>query len=447
MKLTNLRSVTLNVTNSCNLNCVYCYEKFKNNKYMSLDTMKKAIEEVYRRRDKTTDLNINFFGGEPSLNWKNIKELIKYELLKKRKFYYSMTTNFTYDYEISDLELLSKVNFGFLVSIDGDKKTHDHNRSNSYDKVIENINKFIEYGLGSRIQVRMTIAPDRAKYLFKDTLSIINLGIKGIVIIPVTDQDWTEKQIKNLRHQFRKISKYMYKRYVKNSNFDVHIKHFDDILLTPAISYLNDEPLFNKCGIFEGYNIIIDCDEKVYRCHQMPTTKQNDILRKIFYYGTLDDFQKDTIENNTKFIRSEYRQYKTLDKRDNCINCIARFNCNGPCPIESTKKYNNPSVMNHINCVFNRLLVEENIFITKKLKNNNTNIMINKKFESEMCLKLLEKFLKTPIQSKKANKYLKEFKDFLNKKQDYILPIYKKQINLLIIKLLPIIKDIKNDCK
>ena len=45
MKLTNLRSITLNVTNSCNLNCVYCYEKFKNNKYMSLDTMKKAVDE------------------------------------------------------------------------------------------------------------------------------------------------------------------------------------------------------------------------------------------------------------------------------------------------------------------------------------------------------------------------------------------------------------------
>ena len=239
----------------------------------------------------------------------------------------------------------------------------------------------------------------------------------------------------------------MYKNYSKNKNFNVHIKHIDDILYNPALPYINNDPLFNKCGIFEGFNMIVDCDEKVYRCHQMPTTKQNDILRKIFYYGTLEDFKNNKIENNNKLIRSEYKHYKTLDKRDKCINCIARFSCNGPCPIETTKKYSDPSIMNHINCIFNKLLVEENLYISKKIKKNETNNDLYKKYISDRCLRLLEKFLKTPIQSKKAKTRLFDFKQYFNKVEDSISPLYKVQINLVINKILPNIKDIKNDCK
>ena len=130
----------------------------------------------------------------------------------------------------------------------------------------------------------MTITPDRAKYLCEDVKSIYDLGISYVCPIPVTDMEWTDKEIKILKKQFRKTTDFVIKLFSKKDGHNFDVKYLNDQLAIPPFKYTeNKEPLFTKCGIFQGYNLVIDPDDKVYMCHKLPTTKLSSKIKKMFY--------------------------------------------------------------------------------------------------------------------------------------------------------------------
>ena len=90
---------------------------------MTFEQLKAACDLVWEKRNKNSTLCISFFGGEPSLEWPNIRKIVDYNNEQGRIIEYNMTTNFTYPFTDDDLEWIANENFGFLVSIDGNKKT------------------------------------------------------------------------------------------------------------------------------------------------------------------------------------------------------------------------------------------------------------------------------------------------------------------------------------
>lgn len=150
-------NLILQVTQQCNMRCAYCaYSGLYTNrthaaKRMSFDTAKKAIDFYFERSDKADHPFVSFYGGEPLLEFELIKECVdyieKYKHDKTVKF--SMTTNGTLLTE-EVISFLIKHKFTIMISLDGDKKSHDVNRrfnkgNGSFDTVISNLKKLKEY--------------------------------------------------------------------------------------------------------------------------------------------------------------------------------------------------------------------------------------------------------------------------------------------------------------
>lgn len=143
-------SLTLIVTDECNLNCSYCYENCKERKKgkMDLAVAKEAITYYMEREDVHKDVAIDFFGGEPLLAFPLIKEIVEWFLSRfwKKNAYFSLVTNGTVMTE-EIKTWLSKYSYILIVAftIDGCKKAHDINRCNSYESVLLNIPFFKKY--------------------------------------------------------------------------------------------------------------------------------------------------------------------------------------------------------------------------------------------------------------------------------------------------------------
>ena len=158
---TNMRSLTLNVTEDCNMRCRYCvfsgnYKGMRTHapKYMNFDVAKRAINYYFSHSlpqvNEVIETTIGFYGGEPLLNFNLIKKCVEYvkELTKKgnnRRMIYSMTTNGTL---LNDeiIDFIAQNSFSLIISLDGPKSRHDANRifkngSGTFDTVIANIQK------------------------------------------------------------------------------------------------------------------------------------------------------------------------------------------------------------------------------------------------------------------------------------------------------------------
>ena len=128
---------TICITQRCNLNCIYCYQKH-NEKSISYETAIKCIDDIFQKDTVNTEkVEINFIGGEPLLEFDLLKKLFYYVQNEyKKDFYFFITTNGTVlNDEMKDWIVKHKENFILGLSLDGLKNTHDYNRSNSFDKI------------------------------------------------------------------------------------------------------------------------------------------------------------------------------------------------------------------------------------------------------------------------------------------------------------------------
>ena len=161
----NLDSITINVTNACNLNCSYCFEHIKTNEYMTPETAIDIIKKSYHKIDpKLGMFTINIFGGEPLLNWKTVKAILGYVSTNHLRCKIGITTNLTILTE-EMIKYFDDNDVMLLVSFDG--VGHDKNRCNTHDIVVNNLKKLISAGLGLFIEARLTITPEFGKYLYE----------------------------------------------------------------------------------------------------------------------------------------------------------------------------------------------------------------------------------------------------------------------------------------
>lgn len=198
--------MTILTTEECNLNCIYCYQTKKQKMIKSkvLIQLIKIIKEQIL--DKYDYLNINWFGGEPLLNWKAILEfcsMIPTDVMKKIKIDYLVVTNGIFLTNEIILKLYENGIKKYQITIDGDKENHDKNRSSNkydstYDIIIKNIQAVMQLNLPIKFIIRVNITKTFDFYKFNSE-EIKNINKSGKVIFSFhIARDFNNANIENI---------------------------------------------------------------------------------------------------------------------------------------------------------------------------------------------------------------------------------------------------------
>lgn len=185
------RFVVLTMTDSCNLNCTYCFERAKTPRHMALQVAKNAVEHEFRTSDCFDEIEFDIFGGEPTLRQAQIRELVEWTYAQafSKPYIFFLETNGTLVHgEFQDWLVAHRDDVRVGLSLDGTKATHDSNRSNSYDEI--DIPFFVRNYPDQA--VRMTINDTTLGNLFNDVAHLHGLGFSEITATFAHGIKWNE---------------------------------------------------------------------------------------------------------------------------------------------------------------------------------------------------------------------------------------------------------------
>lgn len=434
-------SITLNVTNNCNLSCTYCFEHNKNVQNMpsqiAIDTIDKAYRHISTAySDKFT---INLFGGEPLLNWQCIKDLIDHCNKKNYDISYGITTNLT---GLTDemIEYFDDVNMFMLVSCDGIREVHNKNRNNSWDRVIANLKRIKEAGLLLYVELRMTILPEDVKYALQGVKYFVDFGIDNICPMVVTDVEWSDEHIKELEQFYYQLNEYYVECLNKDWNRNIAIKNADDALQNVMSPIVTDP---HMCPIFSRHWCCVDYKGDVYPCHQLPTSAEeirDDQRMGNIYTGVDDD----------KFIEDDNKK-KAIYPKEECVGCIAKPICKCGCIEENIRVNGNTDIASDGFCKTQRALVtaikqfQDRLIYATNIRNRSINILIeNLKIKRyiDQCLKDVDMYAGNKLMVTTRLMHIQELIASLG--ENKILPTFDEYFNETIINLAAIVLS-KND--
>lgn len=316
------RTVTFQVTDSCNLACTYCYQINKGVRKMSFETAKKFIDLVlsgekgfgeYLDADTSPAIIFEFIGGEPFLEVELITKICDYiterliELDHKwlYRHMFSICSNGTLYRTEGVQRFLSKYQnkLSFSITIDGNKELHDscrvfHDGKPSYDIAIDGALDWVRQGhyMGSKI----TIAPSNLTYVYDAILHMINLGYTEINANTVYEKGWTIEHAKEFYCQLKNITNYL----LENKLYDdVFISLFVDSFFKPK----SEEDNQNWCG-GTGFMLACDPDGKLFPCIRYMESSVGTCV-KPYSIGNINDGIGTTNEEQCRL---------------SCLNCVSR---------------------------------------------------------------------------------------------------------------------------
>ena len=202
-----VKALCLHIAHDCNLACRYCFaeegEYHGRRALMSFETGKKALDFLIANSGNRRNLEVDFFGGEPLMNWQVVKDLVKYgreqEKLHNKKFRFTLTTNGVL---LNDevMEFCNKEMGNVVLSVDGRKEVHDYMRpfrkgAGSYDLIMPKFEKFAESRNQDKYYVRGTFTHHNLDFS-QDVLHLADLGFKQISVEPVVAADTEEYAIR-----------------------------------------------------------------------------------------------------------------------------------------------------------------------------------------------------------------------------------------------------------
>ncbi len=334
-----IKSMCLHVSHDCNLRCKYCFAGTgpygQERTTMSFETGKNAIDFLVNQAKNTSFLEIDFFGGEPLLNFSVVKQLVKYarelEIKTGKKFDFSLTTNgMDLDEDIEDF--IEQESINLILSIDGRKEINDNMRpkpdgSGSYETLMKNYKRLNSkrlgkednrYGLGVYTYYRGTFTSENLDF-YQDVLHLADQGFKRISIEPVilpANRRYAI-QMDDLPKIFESYD-ILTDKYLERlgSDKEFYFHHFE--------VDMENGPCYAKriTGCGAGYHYIAVTPEgEFYPCHQFVGKKETII-------GNL----KDGFTN--KELMNKLRD-TNIYSRPECIECWARHLCGGGCHVNA----------------------------------------------------------------------------------------------------------------
>ena len=321
-----IKALCLHVAHDCNLACKYCFacegEYHGPRGLMSFEVGKKALDYLIEHSGTRKNLEVDFFGGEPSLNFEVVKQLVAYGREKEKEtgknFRFTYTTN---GIILTDeiMEFCNKEMSNVVLSLDGRRVVNDRMRTNrggagSYDTIVPKFQKFIEKRQGKDYYIRGTYTRFNKDFA-ADILHMADLGFKEISIEPVVAEPSApyalrQEDLPELLEQYEILAKEMIKRQRSGNGFTFYHYMID----------LDGGPCVVKrvsgCGVGTEY-MAVTPEGDFYPCHQF--VGNPDFLLGNVYDGVTNAAVCDQFKNCNIYSHPE------------CDDCFARMYCSGGC--------------------------------------------------------------------------------------------------------------------
>ena len=348
-----VKALCLHIAHDCNLACKYCFaeegEYHGRRALMSYEVGRKALDFLIRNSGSRRNLEVDFFGGEPLMNWQVVKDLVAYgreqEKIHDKHFRFTVTTNgVLLNDEIQ--EFINKEMDNAVLSLDGRKEINDQmrpfrNGKGSYDLIVPKFQKLAESRNQEKYYIRGTFTRNNLDFS-NDILHFADLGFKQMSIEPVVGEESDpyairEEDIPKICEEYDKLAKIMIEREKEGKGF--HFFHFMiDLEGGPCIS-----KRLSGCGSGTEYLAVTPWGD-LYPCHQF-------VGKEEFLMGNVD-------EGITKpEIAEEFRGCSVYSK-EKCKDCFAKFYCSGGCMANSYNFHGTIHDAYDIGCEMQRKRVE-----------------------------------------------------------------------------------------
>ena len=325
-RYTNVKALCLHVAHTCNLNCEYCFAS--QGKYhgeraiMSFEVGKRALEFLIENSGNHVNLEVDFFGGEPLMNWDVVKQLVAYARQREKetgkKFRFTLTTNgVLVDDDV--IEFANREMHNVVLSLDGRKEIHDefrvdYNGKGSYDKIVPKFQKFVKARGDQGYYVRGTFThrnPDFTKDLFHMAdLGFTQLSMEPVVCAPGDPYALTDEDIKIILNEYEILACEMIKRRKEGRPFTFY-HYMLDLSHGPCIY-----KRVSGCGSGTEYMAVTPWGD-LYPCHQF-VGEEKYRLGSVFEGVTNPD------------VRDEFKMCNVY-ARPECADCWAKMYCSGGC--------------------------------------------------------------------------------------------------------------------
>ena len=350
-----IKAVCLNIIHGCNLRCKYCFAdegEYNGHKgVMSLETAKKAIDYVVKRSGPRRNIEIDLFGGEPTMIMDTIKEIIKYardnEKEWKKNIRFTMTTNATL---LNDdmMDFMDKEMGNIILSLDGRKCVNDNVRikvdgSGSYDDILPNIKKMIEKRTpGKMYYVRGTFTRANTDF-YEDVMAMVNEGFKEVSIEPVVLEgghplSLRTEDLPEIMKNYDKLYEDMVRR-KREGKDEYKFYHFNVDLNGGPCVYKR----ISGCGAGFEY-VAITPQGEVYPCHQF-------VGKEEYKLGSIYDDTYDA-DLGKKFKKAH------IYNKPKCRDCWARFYCSGGCQANNVNFNGDMNIPYEIGCAMQKKRIE-----------------------------------------------------------------------------------------
>ncbi len=352
-----LSQLILQVTQQCNLRCSYCvyggmYEnRHHTNKSMSFELAKKSIDFFLQHSYETNNLVVSFYGGEPLLNIKLMKQCVEYvsENVDGKDVLYTVTTNGTL---LTDeiMEFLEKYNFSTLISLDGSKEEHDLNRKfksgeGTFNIIIDNIKKFKKKYpkyVSEQLRINAVVSPrmkntcvedffSASDFLEDEQINFTPLSLTGLKDSVKIEYDYIVKReyehFKLLLSMLGKIKKESVSKLVINSESDIK-KLYRKLKRHKKVSIINHHsgPCVPGCA-----RLFVNVNGEFYPCERVPELPCSCI-------GTINDgINVKKVKEILNIGKLSEEQCKRCWAIGMCSMCISELDCLQGCFLKEEK--------------------------------------------------------------------------------------------------------------
>lgn len=325
-----IKALCLHVAHTCNLNCSYCFAS--QGKYhgeralMSFEVGRRALDFLVENSGKRRNLEVDFFGGEPLMNWQVVKDLVAYarsiEKDAGKNFRFTLTTNgVLLDDEVT--EFCNREMHNVVLSLDGRKEVNDHFRvdvagNGSYERIVPNFQRFVAARGDKSYYMRGTYThynPDFTNDLFHMAdLGFTELSMEPVVCAPGDPCALTEEDFPVLCEQYELLAKDMLRRWREGRPITFY-HYIIDLKHGPCIY-----KRVSGCGSGTEYMAVTPWGE-LFPCHQFVGDPK-------YSLGNIWDGVTNTAAQD------EFRHCNAYSRPD-CKDCWARLYCSGGCAANS----------------------------------------------------------------------------------------------------------------
>lgn len=357
-----VKAMCLHIAHDCNIRCKYCFASqgdFKGvRSFMSEEVGKKAIDYLIENSGNRRNLEIDFFGGEPMMNFEVVKSIVEYgrerEKESGKNFRFTMTTNGVLLND-ENMKYINENMENVVLSIDGRKQVNDNMRptisgSGTYDLIVPKFLKMAEMRKGKSYFVRGTFTGKNLDFS-KDVLHLADLGFQNTSVEPVVtepDQNYAirEEDLETVFGEYEILAREFVKRHKEGKGFNFF--HF--------MIDLNQGPCVIKrlsgCGAGAEY-LAITPEGDIYPCHQFVGNEE-------FLMGNILE------EDVALKMKMDFRDAHVYNK-EKCNECWAKFYCSGGCHANAYNFNNDIYKPYEMGCEMEKKRIECSLMIQAKL--------------------------------------------------------------------------------